>query len=518
MIKPTDYLNTIAAYVQWQNETVLCFVDRFNRRSRDTRLDVIVHMWDWNYRANEKMFFGGAARPLHLKKVTEFSALMSIYYDALWPIYKENRNCLVEALTTLLRQESSIFWPNYEVFPCINSSTIIDKCLQYFFFKDRKNTWFINSSASDYIPFVKSAREIFAEKFIGSHMTHPNQHNTEWISNDLKQHCSNIYEQHQHQNHENKPTIIILLTSKNRLGHRIEVDFIHSELCTQFPTVVTIVDACQDGQSFREVDIIIYSKRFTTIGAIGLVNKSFLEKNTVLRKKLTVSASFPVGIVAQVYINVNMANTGLVCGVEDLTNSSRWKFSQCPIQRDLHDTIDYLYVHQDIVEHWRGPILYSFTEDLIGTIIVLTAGRCGQQLLPKLWALLKKQGHSLDCFVMDNPYLKSDNAVYTHKVQELIERKFIDELRQIEVLSSDYLIWPLVPYWVTSPDDISIERLQEHFNVCYDYHCCLRISFGRCGYPGKFKRLIEHIDDIIQRDELNVSDDILGKHASQWPS
>ena len=165
-------------------------------------------------------------------------------------------------------------------------------------------------------------------------------------------------------------------------------------------------------------------------------------------------------------------------------------------------------MHQSIVEYSRDPIRYSFTEDHIGTILMLTADHDGQVLLPKLWALLKKQGHSLDCFVMDNPYLKSINGVRSDKIRELIAGKFIDELRQIEVLSSDYLVWPLVPYWVSSPDDISVEQLNEHFEICYAYHCCLRISVGRCGYPGKLKRFVEHIDKIFQRNELNVSDDI----------
>ena len=149
---------------------------------------------------------------------------------------------------------------------------------------------------------------------------------------------------------------------------------------------------------------------------------------------------------------------------------------------------------------------------------MLTADSDGQVLLPKLWALLKKQGHSLDCFVMDNPYLKSVNGIYSEKIQGFIVQKFIEELRQIELLSSDYLVWPLVPYWISSPDDISIEELNEHFQVSYAHHCCLRISIGRCGYPGKLKRFVEHIDEIFRTGELNMSDDALGKHSSQWPS
>ncbi|CAF4694830.1 unnamed protein product [Rotaria sp. Silwood1] len=515
MIKPTDYLNTIIAYVQWQNETVRCFVDQFNEKLRNTTFDEIEYLWNWNYRANEGMYFGGAARPLHLKKVTEFSALMSIYYDKLWPIYKQNRSALFDALTTLLHQESRSYWLDYEIFPCTTSNTILDKCLQYFFFKDRKNTWFINSSLSDYIPFVSSAREIFAEKFIGSNMIYPHQHNTEWILDNLKQRCSNIYDQ---QKNESNPIILILLTSKTRFGHRIDVDFIHSELSKRFSTIVTIVDACQDGQPFTDVDIAIYTKRFTPTGAIGLVNKTFLAKHGLLCKKLTVGTNFSVGILAQIYININMVNTDLAHGVEDLVNSSRWHSWRCHIQHELHSAIDYPYIHQNIVEYLKDPIRYSFTEDMMGTILILTMDHHGQILLPKLWALLKKQGHSLDCFVMDNPYLKSNNAVHSNKVRELISGKFITELRQMEVISSDYLAWPLVPYWVSSPDDISVEQLNEHFEICYAYHCCLRISVGRCGYSGKLKRFVEHIDNIFQRNDLNVSDDTLGKHSSQWPS
>jgi hypothetical protein len=515
MIKPTNYLETITAYVKWQNETVRCFVEQYKAKPRNSRLDEIERIWNWNCRANEKIFFGGAARPLHLKKVTEFSAFISICYDKLLPLYKENRGALVEALNTLLHEESRKHWPDYEIFPCTASNTIVNKCLQYFFFKDRRNTWFINSSASDYIPFVSSAREIFAEKFIGSDMSSPDQHCTEWILNNLQQHCSNIYSQ---QNDGIKPTIIILLTSKNRFGHRIDVDRIQSELSMKFSSIVTIVDGCQDGQTFAEVDIVVYTKRFTTTGAIGVVNKTFLAKHPLLSRKLTVSTSFPIGILAQIYINVNMANTDLAHGVEDLVNSSWWHFWQCPVQHELHSAFDYSHMQQIIAEHVRGPIRYSFTEDRIGTILMLTADRDGQMILPKLWALLKKLGHSLDCFVMDNPFLKSNSGVRSDKVRDLIEGKFIEELRQIETVSSDYLAWPLVPYWVSSPDDISVEQLNEHFKECYTYHCCLRISVGRCGYPGKLKRFVELIDNIFQRNELDVRDDTLGKHSSQWPS
>ena len=106
MIKPTNYLNTITAYVQWQNETVRCFVEQFKAKPRSDRLNEIEHLWNWNCRANERNVFWWSCSSTSFKKSNEFSALMSIYYDTLWPLFKENRNALVEALNTLLHQES----------------------------------------------------------------------------------------------------------------------------------------------------------------------------------------------------------------------------------------------------------------------------------------------------------------------------------------------------------------------------------------------------------------------------
>ncbi|CAF4294541.1 unnamed protein product, partial [Adineta steineri] len=266
------------------------------------------------------------------------------------------------------------------------------------------------------------------------------------------------------------------------------------------------------------VDIVIYSKRFMQTGAIGLVNRTFLEKNPSLHKKLSLCTNFPIGILAQIYININMMNNNIAHGVEDLVNSSWWHFSECPIRHELHSVIDDSYIQQDRIEYIRSPIRYSFTKDLTGTILMLTTNNNAHVILPKLWALLKKQGHSVDCFVMDNPYLKSNNGIRSDKVRELISEKFISELRQLETLSSDYLAWPLVPYWVSESNDISVEQLNQHFEICRDYHCYLRISLGRCSYPGKLKRFIEHIDNIFERNELDVSDDVIGKHSSQWPT
>ena len=514
IIQPSDYRRTIAGYLRWQLRTVQCFIEEHERRPRTERLNDIEHLWDWNHRAKEAMFFGGAARPLHLKTVTEFAALMSIYYDSLWPIFKDNRHTLAEALNGLLRDECHKYWPDYQIFPSTGSATIVDKCLQYFFFRDRGKIWFINSSASDYIPYVHAARGIFAERFIGSTMSSPEQHNTEWILKSLIERCANI-----DPDELVKPTIVVLLTSKNRFGHRIDVDRIHRELTGRFPSAVTLVDACQDGQTYTDIDILVYTKRFTTSGALGLVNRAFLAKNALLAKTLTVSTSFPISILAQLYINMNMINAGLVHGVDELVNSAWWSHWRCPMKSELHSAMDFSYAEQNAVECTDGRIRYIFTEDLTGTIVMLKAQDDGQRLLPKLWALLKKQGHSVDCFVMDNLYLKSSSSgISSDRIRGLINGQFIEELRQLEILSSDYLTWPLVPFWVSSPDEISIEELHEHFHTSHTYHCCLRLSLGRCGYPGKLKRLVEHIRGIFQSDALDVSDEALGKHSSQWPS
>ena len=515
MIKPTDYQTTIEDYVRWQNETVRCFQEQYRIKERCNRLTEIERLWNWNLRENEGLYFAGAARPFHLKKVTDFAAMMSIFYDRLWPIFKTNRDTLARVLDALLRKESSIRWPNYDIFPCISSITIIDKCLQYFYFKNRDNTWFINSSLSDYIPYVNSAREIFANKFIGSDMQHPSEHNTEWIYRNLRKHCSRICRE---ENNDKCPIIIILLTSKTRLGQRIDVDYIHCQITREFSTVITIVDGCQDGQTFTDVDIIIYSKRFSTTGAIALINKIFLSKHLLLSRKLTVGVSFPVNILAQIYISLNMLNVQLNHGVEDLVNSCRWNYLGCPVQDELYTAFGHLNANLITAEYIRGPIRYSFTEDHLGTIIILRSNDNESISLSKLWALLRKKGHALDCFVMNNSFLQANKGINYSYICELIEQKSIEELRQIEVLSSDYLVWPLVPYWISSSEDISDDALKRHLQICYDHHCCLRISIGRSGYVGRLKRFVELIESIVTNNELNVSDNSLGRHASQWTS
>ena len=59
--------------------------------------------------------------------------------------------------------------------------------------------------------------------------------------------------------------------------------------------------------------------------------------------------------------------------------------------------MDYSYVEQYVPEYNDRLIRYIFTEDLTGTVVMIKAQNDEQKLLPKLWTLLKKQGHSLDC-------------------------------------------------------------------------------------------------------------------------
>jgi len=211
-----------------------------------------------------------------------------------------NRSLLFDVLYQLVCEESSKYWNNYDLFPSTTSTGVIEKCLHYFYFRDRNNTYFINSSGSDYIPFVHLAQQIFSnDKFIGSPMTNPDDFNTEWILEKLIEQCTNIC----NKVNQSDPMIIILLTSKNRFGARIDVDRIHQKLVEKFPKkIVTLVDACQDGKAFEYVDIILYSKRFTLTGAVALINKQLTEKHKRLKKNMALVTSFPVNILAQVSV------------------------------------------------------------------------------------------------------------------------------------------------------------------------------------------------------------------------
>lgn len=93
------------------------------------------------------------------------------------------------------------------------------------------------------------------------------------------------------------------------MGARIDVEEIHQKLFERFSgKIVTFVDACQDGQSFQHVDIILYSKRFSITGAIGLINKRLIEKYDHLKQSMALMTSFPVNILAQMCINDEILN------------------------------------------------------------------------------------------------------------------------------------------------------------------------------------------------------------------
>lgn len=296
MIQPQNYKNSIRAYISWQNGTVKDFIDR---QKDDNKVSLrIKQAWDLNEQSNDGIFLGGAARPLFPEKITRFSDLLSSYYNKLDPLYVQNRSILFNVLCELVCEEADKYWKNYELFPSTSTTSVIEKCLHFFYFRDRNNTYFINSSGSDYIPFVHLAQKIFDNnKFIGSPMTNPDDHNTKWILTKLIEQCTNICNEPDQSN----PIIIILLTSKNRFGARIDVDRIQRKLVEKFPgKIVTIVDACQDGQSFEYVDIILYSKRFTQTGAVCLINKGLTKKYGRLKQSMAMVTSFPISILAQV--------------------------------------------------------------------------------------------------------------------------------------------------------------------------------------------------------------------------
>jgi hypothetical protein len=311
MIQPKNYEDSIRAYISWQNETIKYFIDQIWSKysMSDDNKEVsnnIEQAWNWNEQSNEGIFLGSAARPLFPEKITGFSDLLSSYYNKLDPLYVSNRSLLFDVLYQLVCEESSKYWNNYDLFRSTTSTGVIEKCLHYFYFHDRNNTYFINSSGSDYIPFVHLAQQIFSnDKFIGSPMTNPDDFNTEWILEKLIEQCTNIC----NKMNQSDPMIIILLTSKNRFGARIDVDRIHQKLVEKFPKkIVTLVDACQDGKAFEYVDIILYSKRFTLTGAVALINKQLTEKHKRLKKSMALVTSFPVNILAQVSVNDTTLN------------------------------------------------------------------------------------------------------------------------------------------------------------------------------------------------------------------
>lgn len=303
MIQPSNYAESIPNYILWQKQAVKYFVEEFwpeySKNYQDKQeLHQIEQAWNCTERTNYPMFFGGAARPLFSEKIINFSDLLSSYYNKNDPVYTQHRSILFDVLSCLLREEAQKYWKNHEIFPSTTSIGVVEKCLTYFYFRDRNNIFFINSSGSDYIPFVRLAQQIFpSQKFVGSPMTDPDDHNTEWILKKLTDQCANIL----NEVNQSQSLIIILLTSKNRFGARIDVDHIHQKLQGKFPgKIVTLVDACQDAQFFESVDIILYSKRFTTTGAIALLNKRLVKEHETLRQNMKLITSFPVNILAQV--------------------------------------------------------------------------------------------------------------------------------------------------------------------------------------------------------------------------
>jgi hypothetical protein len=219
-----------------------------------------------------------------------------------------------------------------------------------------------------------------------------------------------------------------------------------------------------------------------------------------------------------------MINERLAFGVEDLINSANWYNYCSPVLKELKSAFD-LYPQQEnsssIKITGKNDIQFEFTEDELGTIVMITMPNRDNkdESLSRLMSKLKEQGHTLDSFLMNDPLDKSSNRIDIKKVEELIEEKNLDELRAVEARCSTHLAWPLVPFSVIKSTDDLINK--ENFNRCQSYHRCLRISIDRSGHPGKLKRFIDIVQQIVDRNEVTgaIAEPNHFQHYSpQWPS
>lgn len=228
----------------------------------------------------------------------------------------------------------------------------------------------------------------------------------------------------------------------------------------------------------------------------------------------------------KIYANINMINEGLAFGVEDLVNSAIWRNCRTPIRNELESAFGSYYQQKNsssssikITE--KNDVQFEFTEDELNTIIMITMSNRNNEdeSLSRLMSKLKEQGHTLDSFVMNDPFIISSNVININEVKELIKRKDLDKLRAIEARCSTHLAWPLVPFSVIKSSDDLIS--EEHFNRCQSYHRCLRISIDRSGYPGKLKRFVDIIQQILGSNEVTdaiAEPNHLQPYSSQWPS
>lgn len=86
-------------------------------------------------------------------------------------------------------------------------------------------------------------------------------------------------------------------------------------------------------------------------------------------------------------------------------------------------------------------------------------------------------------------------------------------------MHSTHLAWPLVPFsFIKSCDNLINE---EYFNQCQAYHRCLRISIDRSGYPGKLKRFVDIVQELVGANQVTsaiVEPGHFKHYPSQWPS
>jgi hypothetical protein len=220
-----------------------------------------------------------------------------------------------------------------------------------------------------------------------------------------------------------------------------------------------------------------------------------------------------------------MINERVAFGLEDLVNSVNWDHYCSPVPKELKSAFG-SYSQQEnssssVKITKKNDVQFEFTEDELGTIVMITMPNRDNddKVLSHLMSKLKEQGHTLDSFLMNDPFDKSSNRIKIEEVEELIKDKDLVQLRAVEARCSTHLAWPLVPFSVTkSSDDLINEK---NFNRCQSYHRCLRISIDRSGHPGKLKRFIDIVQQIVDRNEMRdaiAEQNHFQPYSSQWPS
>jgi hypothetical protein len=217
-----------------------------------------------------------------------------------------------------------------------------------------------------------------------------------------------------------------------------------------------------------------------------------------------------------------MINEGVVSGIEDLINSANWNSYCSPVLKELRTTFGYSQQENSTLSikiEQDNRIQFEFTEDELGTIVIIRLLNQAKEneVLSHLMSKLKKNGHILDSFLMNDPLIQSPNVINIEKIRELLKNKELDKLRAIEARCNAHLAWPLLPFSVVKLSDSLLE--EQYFNQCQVYHQCLRISIDLSGGHGKLERFVKAIkrtlDEIELTNAIAVSND-LKPSPSNW--